>query len=130
MKSKKRISTCPVLSATVLLLMGMAMLVPGVYAQDLPKIADINPVPRGSAFSPVVDQDGRFIEPRSGPLEAMDDDFIVIGDVKLRLAPTIRFLTGRDGFPRGRSNFTPGTFVEYLINDTKEVYAVWPSSGN
>lgn len=130
MKSNKRNITCPLFCTAVLLVIGMATLFSGVYAQDLPKIADISPVPRGSASSPVVDQDGFFVEPRSGPLEAMDDDFIVIGDVKLRLAPTIRFLSGRDGFPSDRANFTPGTFIEYLINDTKEVYAVWPSATN
>ena len=112
----------------------LIVIVPGLFtgaiAEDLTKIIDISPVPRGSAFSPVVGQDGLFIRPRSGPLESMDAKFIVIGDVKFRMASTIRFLGSRSGATHDRANFMPGTFVEYLINDAREVYAIWPSSGS
>ena len=130
MKTVKIRKWCSIFALTTAFMMG----VPGLYtwsiAEDIPKIIDISPVPNGSAFSPLVGPDGLFIEPRSGPLESIDAQFMVIGDVQFRIAPSIRFFRSRSGLPQNRANFIPGTFVEYLIDDAREVYAIWPSSGS
>lgn len=99
-------------------------------ADDLPAILPIDPVPRGLSMSPVIGADGLYIEPRSGPLESIDETVVVIGDVTFRMAPSIRFLRNREGFDYSRGFFTPGTFVEYLLNDDREVTAIWPASGS
>lgn len=117
------------ITLVVPLISGMIGAFSWAYAQDLPAVDTIRPVPRESALSPIVDENGFFVRPISGLMNSIDDGFIVIDDRAFRMAPSIRFLSGRAGFMNDRSNFMPGTFVEYLVNDKREVTAIWPSSG-
>ena len=117
------------ITLVVPLISGMIGAFSWVYAQDLPAVDTIKPVPRGSVMSPIVDENGLFVAPLSGLMDAIYDESIVIDDILLRMAPSIRFLSGRAGFTNDRLNFIPGTFVEYLVNDNREVTAIWPSSG-
>jgi len=102
----------------VLLIMalGITFLTPDVLIagdKNPYEIRPINPPPSFGSSKTEVSADGRNHYDITGPLDAINNQRMVVGDTEIKIAPNVAF-----------HNVTPGNFVSIRLNDEGQVAEV------
>ena len=112
-------------------LAGAAILALGMpesaQAQDPPEIAPIEPVPeiRNPVLKGVrVEEPGEEFHGQ-GFLERIGDGKMVIGDVLLKVSPLATYYKKATGFPTLPSEFVPGVWVGYYLDENRVITSLW-----
>ncbi len=109
----------PVAVLVVLLAIGSG------YGADSMDVPSITPLSEGS--SDWLNKKPGIPGERRGFIERVDSDkgIVVISDATKRLAPNARYTRRYNGTPIFLSEFQPGTYVGYIVNEKAEVATMW-----
>lgn len=97
-------------------------------AQDTLRVAPLEKMPEASAAPPIrsepLEQDGENFD-GEGPIDRVGVGEVVIADLRWKVSPDVTYFKKPIGFPAMASEFAPGAYVGYYVDENRVITSLW-----